>query len=67
MRVTINGEDRELDKSELDVNGLVEALGLGAVRVAVELNRKIIRRAQWPDTPVREGDVVEIVQFVGGG
>jgi thiamine biosynthesis protein ThiS len=33
----------------------------------VELNREIVRRPAIAATPVREGDVVEIVHFVGGG
>jgi sulfur carrier protein len=67
MRLTINGEDKVLEQAEMSVGKLVEELGLGTVRVAVELNRAIVRRAQWEETPVTEGDVVEIVQFVGGG
>ena len=38
-----------------------------ADRVAVELNREIVARARWAETPVREGDQLEIVHFVGGG
>jgi thiamine biosynthesis protein ThiS len=36
-------------------------------RVAIELNREIVPRDQWPQTPLHEGDRLEIVQFVGGG
>jgi hypothetical protein len=36
-------------------------------RVAVELNRDIVSRAQWPETALKEGDKLEVVQFVGGG
>jgi len=67
MRLTINGEERVLERDEMSVGKLVEELGLGTVRVAVELNRAIVRRASWEETPVNEGDTVEIVQFVGGG
>ena len=66
MRLTVNGEEEEVEAGAT-VAILVARLGLGNERVAVEVNRKIVRRAGWPDTPLAEGDVVEIVHFVGGG
>ncbi len=42
-------------------------LGIDPARVAVELNRSIIRREDWDETGVAEGAALEIVQFVGGG
>lgn len=68
MRLTINGETRDLEEAgEMSVAKLVAALGLENVRVAVELNRGIVRRQQWDETSVKDGDTVEIVHFVGGG
>lgn len=66
MRLTLNGEDRELGDGAT-VATLVASLGLGDERVAVEVNRKLVRRATWTETTLAEGDVVEIVHFVGGG
>ena len=66
MKVQINGEDRNFDVS-LPLSALVEQLGMKADRVAVELNRNIVPRAQWAQTQVSEGDRLEIVHFVGGG
>jgi len=65
MRLMINGSEREI--SAATVAEVVEQLGLKPDRVAVELNRAIAPRAAWATTPVREGDRLEIVQFVGGG
>jgi thiamine biosynthesis protein ThiS len=66
MTLTINGESRAVaDVPHLAA--LIEALGMKADRVAVELNLEIVPRAAWPDTPVKDGDQLEIVQFVGGG
>ena len=71
MRLTVNGEAKEIEGATPDtavtVVTLVERLGLGDARVAVEVNRKIVRRANWPEAALAEGDVVEIVHFVGGG
>jgi thiamine biosynthesis protein ThiS len=49
------------------ISELVQSLSLNPERVAVELNRVIVRRADWGSTTISEGDRVEIVHFVGGG
>lgn len=66
MKLQINGEEREL-ADELTLAALLEQLGMKADRVAVELNREIVRRERWPQTSLQAGDRLEIVQFVGGG
>ncbi len=66
MNVTINGELREIPEA-LTVVGLLDHLGLGADRVAVERNLEILPRTRWEETTVQPGDRFEIVQFVGGG
>ena len=65
MNLTINGESRVLPVDTL--GALVEQLGMKSDRVAIELNREIVPRVQWPRTPLKDGDRLEIVQFVGGG
>jgi sulfur carrier protein len=66
MHLRINGESRQVPDS-LDVAGLVELLGMKSDRVAVELNREIVPRAEWQGRALREGDDLEVVHFVGGG
>jgi sulfur carrier protein len=66
MTVTINGESRDIPDG-LSLADLVSHLGLTAGRVAIERNRDIVPREQWPSTQVAAGDVLEIVHFVGGG
>jgi thiamine biosynthesis protein ThiS len=65
MNLTINGESQVLSAETL--GALVEQLGMKPDRVAIELNREIIPRDQWPRTPLHDGDRLEIVHFVGGG
>ncbi len=67
MNLIINGESREFSESSLSLAALVEKLGMKADRVAVELNRQIVRREQWLSTPLKDDDRLEIVHFVGGG
>jgi thiamine biosynthesis protein ThiS len=66
LLITINGEAREVP-DRLTLDGLVLHLALAPERLAVELNREVVRRANWPRTSLAEGDRVEIVHFVGGG
>lgn len=65
MHVTLNGESRETTATT--VRQLVEELGLGKQAVAVELNRQVIPRRAHEQTPVNEGDTLEVVSLVGGG
>ncbi len=66
MHLFINGEERTVD-SPLSLAQLIERLGMKGDRVAVELNREIVARAQWAETRLNDGDRLEIVHFVGGG
>jgi thiamine biosynthesis protein ThiS len=66
MNLTINGESRTLLEAE-SLGALVGQLGMKPDRVAIELNREIVPRDQWQQTRLRDGDHLEIVQFVGGG
>jgi thiamine biosynthesis protein ThiS len=66
MKLLINGEERSFGDN-LTLAALVEQLGLKADRVAIELNRNIVRRDDWPATTLHNGDRLEIVHFVGGG
>jgi thiamine biosynthesis protein ThiS len=66
MTLEINGETRTIPPVS-NVVQLLDVLGISRNRVAVEINRKIIRRGEWEHTPISNLDRVEIVQFVGGG
>ncbi len=66
LQITLNGEPRTFE-APLTVATLLVALDMTAERVAVERNRRIIRRAEHAATDVVDGDVIEVVHFVGGG
>ena len=65
MTVKVNGEARELPENET-VRALVARYNLTPEKVAIELNRRLVRADKY-DTPLKEGDEIEIVTFVGGG
>ncbi|MDX2150255.1 MAG: sulfur carrier protein ThiS [Bryobacteraceae bacterium] len=66
MQIVLNGEPLTVPAGMV-LTGLLESLGLAEDRVAVELDRRIVKRAEWAETVLHEGSVVEVVQFVGGG
>ena len=66
MTLTVNGESRDFT-SISTLSDLVSQLGMKSDRVAIELNRELIRRDRWPETKLSDGDRLEIVHFVGGG
>jgi thiamine biosynthesis protein ThiS len=66
VRVRINGKDRDVDAG-LTVRSLIESLELHPSLVVVELNREILARDSYGETPVQAGDSLELVHFVGGG
>jgi thiamine biosynthesis protein ThiS len=66
IEIVVNGRVQTAP-SGLNVASLLAALAIEGDRVAVELNRKIVRKSEWEATPVQDGATLEIVQFVGGG
>jgi thiamine biosynthesis protein ThiS len=66
MTIFINGEARTLDGVST-LAGLLEALELPKQRVAIELNKQVIRKQLWETTEVADNDKIEVVHFVGGG
>ena len=66
IEITVNGDPRPVLSGE-SVQGLLDALGIHGDRVAVEVDRQIIKRERWGETALNHGARVEIVHFVGGG
>ncbi len=66
MRITVNGEQKTFRK-DLTIALLISKYRLKKESVAVELNHKIIKKADYEKSILRDNDRVEIVHFVGGG
>lgn len=66
MKIFLNGEESEVENG-VSLSRLLELLSLPEQRIAIELNKTVVRKRDWVVTEVREGDKVEIVHFVGGG
>jgi thiamine biosynthesis protein ThiS len=66
IHIVVNGEPKQVPEG-LNVTTLLAALEIDPQKVAVELNREIVRKKDWPATPVPDRAAIEIVWFVGGG
>ena len=66
MKISLNGEPHEL-AGPLTLTALLAQLNIDPRRVAVEHNLNVVKRAHYDSTQIRDGDEIEIVNFVGGG
>ena len=66
IAVVVNGEPKQIPGNQ-SVIELLQWLQLDAGRVAIELNKSIVRKRDWETTAVPAGAQIEIVEFVGGG
>lgn len=66
MQVLINGETRNIE-SELNLFELLKKLELPTERIAIELNKNVIRKKDWETINISDADKIEIIHFVGGG
>ena len=66
MTLRINGKPRE-EEGPLSAADLLARLGVDTARTVVELNGRVLERMNLPSEMLKEGDVLEIIRFVGGG
>ncbi len=66
MTIQLNGEQREIPDG-MTLAGLLNWLELPPDRVSIERNLEVVRKADWEETRLEDGDRLEIVRMVGGG
>ncbi len=66
MNIVVNGEKKTIE-NELNLRELLENLDLPDERIAVELNKQVVRKKDWDATNINDADKIEIIHFVGGG
>jgi len=66
IEIIVNGGQRQIGEGQT-LLALLRELDLDPARVAIELDRKIVKQPYWAETVLRPGARLEIVQFVGGG
>jgi thiamine biosynthesis protein ThiS len=66
MQIIVNGEKKEIEK-ELNLHELLKRLALPTERVAIELNKTVVRKKDWEAVKIADSDKIEVIHFVGGG
>ena len=66
IKIVINGEEQLIDEGK-NLDQLLDILELEKRSIAIELNLNLIPKSEWLNNVLRDGDKIEIVQFVGGG
>ena len=66
MKILLNGETKEIAE-ELNLSGLLKHFSLPQERIAIELNKEVVRKKDWENIKIAEGDRLEVIHFVGGG
>jgi sulfur carrier protein len=66
IQLTVNGKPQQLE-SAISLLAYLERRGINPQIIAVERNGEIVKRARYGETPLADGDRLEIVRMVGGG
>ncbi len=66
MRVIINGETKEI-VNKVNLSELLKHFSLPNERIAIELNKEVVRKKDWENIEINDADKIEIIHFVGGG
>jgi len=66
MKILINGDRKEIN-NEVNLTELLKLLSLPTERIAIELNKEVVRKKDWENIKLTEGDKLEVIHFVGGG
>lgn len=66
IRITINGEEQELPDAA-PLTEYVSSLGVNPKMIAIAHNGEVLRRDEWGEVDLSDGDTLEVVRAVGGG
>lgn len=66
MKIKINGKEREYQPSA-SLREIINKFCKNNQKIIAEVNGQIIKNPQWDQTPIKEGDQIELINFVGGG
>ena len=66
MKIIINGKSKEIS-GEVNISELLESFSLPKERIAIELNKQVVRKKDWENIKIADADQIEVIHFVGGG
>ncbi len=66
MKIIINGKSKEIS-GEVNIVELLDKFSLPKERIAIELNKQVVRKKDWENIKIMDSDRIEVIHFVGGG
>ncbi|MFA5839530.1 MAG: sulfur carrier protein ThiS [Candidatus Margulisiibacteriota bacterium] len=66
MQITVNGNNTGIEP-KMNIRQYLGTRQIDLAGVVVEINQKIIKKQEWEITELKDGDIVELISFVGGG
>ncbi len=66
IKIIINGITKEIP-NEVNIIELLESFSLPKERIAIELNKQVVRKKDWENIKITDADQIEVIHFVGGG
>ncbi len=66
MKIVVNGEDKEFSDN-ITLKVLLEELSLVGKVMAAAVNMEIVKHDTWSNYKLKDGDKLELLDFVGGG
>ncbi len=66
IKIIINGITKEIP-NEVNIIELLESFSLPKERIAIELNKQVVRKKDWGNIKITDADQIEVIHFVGGG
>ncbi len=65
-QIILNGETKEVE-AKISLLNLLSQMNLSADKIAVEINKNVVRKKDWAEIFINKADKIEIIHFVGGG
>ncbi|MFI3255056.1 MAG: sulfur carrier protein ThiS [Eubacteriales bacterium] len=66
MTITVNEKSESLEES-ITIDTMIEYYGFDPRKIAVVLNKEIVIKSMYPNVSLGDGDIIEVITFVGGG
>jgi thiamine biosynthesis protein ThiS len=67
MYLIVNGKKYDNLEDDITVRELLDHLKLPAKKIAIERNREIVSKSTYDSVSLNDGDIIEIIHFIGGG
>ncbi len=67
MYLIVNGKKYDNLEDDITMRELLDDLKLPAKKIAIERNREIVSKSTYDSVRLNDGDIIEIIHFIGGG